>query len=325
MKRKSLLAQFAAIAAGLALAANALAAAPSNTTAPAVSGTAKVGQTLTVSNGTWTGSPTDYSYQWQRCTSSTSCTSIIDATENTYVARNADVSHTLRALVTATNADGLSTANSNQTATVTAATGVPVNTVRPSISGDAIVGETLTAANGSWTNNPTSYRYQWLQCDSFGGSCVPTGFTGQNYSPRLADVGGTMRVLVTARNANGSATVRSSASDVVRPLPVAAAPTDKAPTVSLLSLKRLGVRVYVRFRVCDDAPKAVEVIGRDSKPGYLAYSRKFSVVPNSCVVATRSFTPAPRFRTRGRYTVTLTAVDKSGKPSRPVSHTLVKR
>lgn len=322
MKRHLLPALLAAMMAGLALAANAVAAAPSNTTAPAVSGTPKVGQTLTVSNGSWTGSPTDYSYQWQRCTSSTSCADIIDATENTYIARSADVGHTLRAVVTATNADGLSTANSNQTAAVTAATGVPVNTARPSISGDAIVGETLTAENGTWTNAPTSYRYQWLQCDSFGGACVPTGFVGQNYSPRLADVGGTMRVLVTARNSNGSATVRSSASDIVQPLPVAAAPRDKAPTVSLLSLKRLGVRVYVRFRVCDDSPKAVEVIERDSKPGYLAYSRRFSVVPNSCVVATRSFVPAPRFRTRGRYTVTLTAVDKSGKASRSVTHTL---
>ena len=61
------------------------------------------------------------------------------------------------------------------------------------------------------------------------------------------------------------------------------------------------------------------------KPGYLAYSRKFNVAPSSCVVATRSFVPAPRFRTRGRYTVTLTAVDKSGKQSARVSHSLVKR
>ncbi len=325
MKRHLHAALLATIVAGLILAANALAAAPSNTAAPAVSGTPKVGQTLTVSNGTWTGNPTDYSYQWQRCTSSSSCTSIADAIGSTYVAGNADVGHTLRAVVTATNADGLSTANSNQTATVTAATGVPVNTARPSISGDAVVGETLTAENGTWTNTPTSYLYRWLQCDRFGGSCVPTGFVGRNYSPRLADVGGTMRVQVTARNANGSATVRSSRSDVVEPLPAVAAPTDKAPTITLLSLRRLGARVYVRFRLCDDAPKAVEVIERDSKPTYLAYSRRFSVVPNSCVVATRSFAPAPRFRTRGRYTVTLTAVDKSGKASRSVSHSLVKR
>jgi hypothetical protein len=325
MKTHLLTALLAALVAGLVLAANALAAAPANTAAPAISGNAKVGQTLTVSNGTWSGSPTDYSYQWQRCTSASSCSNIADATANTYVARSADVGRALRAVVTATNADGLSTANSNQTATVVAATGVPVNTARPSISGDAIVGHTLTADNGTWTNNPTSFTYRWLQCDHFGSSCIPTGFVGRNYSPRLADVGGTLRVWVTARNANGSATVRSSRSDVVEPLPVVAAPSDKAPTITFLSLKRLGVRVYVRFRVCDDAAKAVEVIERDSKTRYLAYSRKFSVVPNACVVATRSFTPAPRFRTHGRYTVTLTAVDKSGKPSRPVSHSLVKR
>lgn len=325
MKKHLPAALLAALVAGLTLAAGAFAAAPSNNTPPSVSGTAKAGQTLTVSNGTWSGSPTDYSYQWQRCSSSTSCTSISGATDKTYVARSADVGHTLRAVVTATNADGLSTVNSNQTATVTAATGVPVNTAQPSISGNAVVGGTLTAENGSWSNAPTSYSYRWLQCDRFGGSCIPTGFIGRNYSPRLDDVGGTMRVEVTARNGNGSATVRSTRSDVVQALPVVVSPTDKAPTLTFISLRRLGVRAYVRFRVCDDAVGRVEVVERDSKAGYLAYSRKYSVTPNMCVTATRSFVPAPRFRTRGRYTVTLTAIDKSGKASRSISRSLVKR
>lgn len=325
MKKHLLAALLAAGVFVLVLAAGAFAAAPSNTALPSVSGTPKTGQTLTVSNGTWSGSPTDFSYQWQRCSSTTSCVSIADANESTYVVRPADVGHTLRAVVTATNADGLSTANSNQTATVTATAGVPVNTARPSISGNAIVGETLTVETGSWTNNPTSYTYRWLQCDSFAGSCAPTGFVGPKYSPRLSDVGGTLRVLVTAHNAKGASTVRSLPSELVQAVPVAAAPADKAPTVRILSLKRLGLRVYVRFRVCDDAAKAVEVIERDSKPGYLSYSRKFNVVPNSCVVATRSFVPAPRFRTRGRYIVTLIAVDKSGKASHPTGRALVKR
>ena len=55
---------------------------------------------------------------------------------------------------------------------VVAATGAPVNTGRPSITGDAIVGDELTAENGTWSNAPTSFRYQWLQCDRFGGACV---------------------------------------------------------------------------------------------------------------------------------------------------------
>jgi hypothetical protein len=41
---------------------------PVNTVAPAVTGTATQGQTLTTDNGTWTNTPTGYTYQWQRYT-----------------------------------------------------------------------------------------------------------------------------------------------------------------------------------------------------------------------------------------------------------------
>ncbi len=323
MSKHVLSALGAAIALSLIVVASAFAAAPSNTTPPAVSGTAKVGQTLTVSNGTWSGSPTNYTYQWQRCTSTTACTNITDANGNSYVVRNADVGRKLRAVVSASNADGLSTANSNQTDTVTAATGIPVNTARPTISGDAIVGEVLTADNGTWTNSPTSYRYRWIQCDRFGSSCVPTGYTGQHYVVQLYDVGGTLRVDVTARNAAGSATARSGHTDIVQAAVVQTSTPDKAPTITFISALKHGNTATVRFRVCDDAPKAVEVLERDSKPGYLAYARKFSVVPNSCITASRSFTIIPRFRTKGHFTIGLTAIDKSGKASRTVNRSLL--
>jgi hypothetical protein len=40
---------------------------PLSTIAPVVSGTATVGQTLSTTNGTWTGTPTIvFTYQWQR-------------------------------------------------------------------------------------------------------------------------------------------------------------------------------------------------------------------------------------------------------------------
>jgi hypothetical protein len=327
MKRFMLPALLVAIVAGLTLVASAFAAAPGNTANPTITGTAKVGETLNVSNGTWTGSPTSYTYRWQRCTSSTSCTTIAGATAQTYAVRATDAGRTLRAIVTATNADGSSTANSNMTATVAAGStaGAPVNTARPSVSGDAIVGGTLTAENGAWTNSPTTFAYQWLQCDRFGGSCIDVaGATGRTYGIQFSDVEGTLRVDVTAKNASGSATRRSTQSDLVQPIPVQTVPGNKAPTISFLSLKRLGTRVSARFRVCDDAAKAVEVIERDSKAGALAYTRRFSVVPNSCVTATRSWVPAPRFRTKGRFVVTLRAVDKSGASSRFVSRSLVR-
>jgi hypothetical protein len=315
----------ATLVAGLVLAPTAFAAAPTNTAPPTIGGTAKVGQTLTVSNGTWSGAPTTFTYQWQRCSSSTSCTDIANAVGQTYTVRQADGGSRLRAQVNAINADGKTTASSDLTAVVPA-TGAPLNTARPSISGDAIVGHTLTADNGTWTNSPTAFAYQWLQCDHFGSVCIAIpGATGKTYGVRLDDVFGTLRVAVTARNAAGSTTRRSLPSDIVQPLPVVTTPGNKAPTIAFLSLKRLGVRVYARFRVCDDAPKGVTVIERDSKAGALAYVRKFSVVPNRCVVATRSWRPAPRFRTRGRFVVTLRAVDKSGASSRFASRVLVKR
>src|SRR5205823_4796986 len=45
----------------------ALAAAPKNTALPTISGTPQVGVPLSASTGTWSGSPTKYSYQWSVC------------------------------------------------------------------------------------------------------------------------------------------------------------------------------------------------------------------------------------------------------------------
>jgi len=325
MRKRLLPALLGSLVAGMILASLASAAAPANTTAPTVTGSAKVGGTLTVSNGTWSNSPTGYSYQWQRCSSAATCDDINNAVGQTYVVRNADGGYRIRAVVTARNADGSSTANSNLTDLI-AATGSPVNTARPTVSGDAIVGHTLTVDNGTWTGAPTSFRYQWIQCDRFGGACVGIpGATAKTYGVRFADVSGTLRVVVTARNANGSTSRISTQSDVVEPLPVIHVAGNKAPTITFLSLKRLGLRVYARFRVCDDAAKGVTVVERDSKAGALAYVRRFTVTPNRCVVATRSWKPAPRFRTKGRFVVTLRAIDKSRASSKFVARSLVKR
>jgi hypothetical protein len=301
------------------------AAAPVNSTPPAVSGTPKVGESLTVSNGTWTGTPTSYAYRWQRCTSSTACSNIAGATAQSYTVRAADTGDTVRAVVAATNADGTSTANSNQTATV-ATSGGPANTLRPAILGDAFVGETLTATNGRWSGSPSSFSYQWLQCDSAGGDCFAVaGATGKTYNVRFADVYSRLRVAVTAKSTTGSSTpVRSSSTGLVQPVQPETVPGNKAPTIKFVSLTRRGLRVYARFTVCDDGAKAVSVIERDSKARALAYVRKYSVVPNSCTTATRSWVPAARFRTKGRFVVTLRAVDKSGASSSFASRSLVR-
>lgn len=100
--------------------------------------------------------------------------------------------------------------------------GVPVSAAPPSISGIAFEGQTLTESNGIWTNNPTSYSYQWEDCDLFGQSCTPIyGATGQGYTLTGGDVGHTIRVQETASNASGAGQpATSSATATVGGLPL---------------------------------------------------------------------------------------------------------
>ena len=93
--------------------------APSNAALPAISGTATQGQTLTVSNGSWSGSPSGYSYQWRNCDSSgNNCTNVSGATGSSYQLTGSDVGDTVRVVVTATNSGGSNSATSDATAVV---------------------------------------------------------------------------------------------------------------------------------------------------------------------------------------------------------------
>src|SRR5919198_1475328 len=86
------------------LAAVASAAAPQNTTPPSISGTAKEGSTLTANEGTWSNTPTSFTYQWQRCAADgNGCGDINGATSKTYTPVGGDVGHALRVVVTAVN------------------------------------------------------------------------------------------------------------------------------------------------------------------------------------------------------------------------------
>lgn len=89
-----------------------------NSVAPAITGTAQVGQTLTVSNGTWTGvTPDSYERQWRK-----GGVNIPGATNNTYVPVVGDVGAVISCVVTASK-DGYDdgSAVSNNTSAVIAA------------------------------------------------------------------------------------------------------------------------------------------------------------------------------------------------------------
>ena len=101
--------------------------APGSTTAPAVTGTPTVGQTLTTTAGAWIGQgPISYTYQWERCDSSgNNCVSIASATKTTYVLVSADAAHDVRATVLAKNSAGSTAAHSNTVGPIAGGTPAP--------------------------------------------------------------------------------------------------------------------------------------------------------------------------------------------------------
>src|SRR5262249_54166567 len=208
------------------------------------------------------------------------------STSKTYQVASGDVDHPLRVAVTTSNSDGSSTSTSGATDLVSADK-APVSTAVPQVSGTAKVGEQLSASTGTWTGGVRSYSYQWQRCDGSGGSCVSVqDATAKVYGVRSIDAGNTMRVVVTATNLAGSTNASSAAAGLVQsdatpapPPPPTPTAHNHAPSITYVGLRRLGSRIYARFRLCDDHATPVTVIERDSMPGRLGYVRRFSVMP----------------------------------------------
>lgn len=183
---------------------------PENVVAPSISGTAQVGQQLTCSPGTWTGTaPITFSYQWRR-----NGTAISGATASTYTLVAADEGATIRCSVTATNVVGSATAESNNVGPVQGA-GTNPNpqnisaSIVETLSGDGGVemqwlriemdGTVSTArlANGPSNGQPQQTHPTYpqritatIQSSGYtrqGGQCVPTVWTRTAVStgPRL--------------------------------------------------------------------------------------------------------------------------------------------
>ncbi len=123
-------------------------AAPTNTAPPTISGTPQAGQTLTADHGQWTGSPTSYGYQWQRCDKTgASCAGVSGANSRLYDLHSQDVGHTIRVRVTARNSDGATSETSVPTAVVASRPAAPAPTGCPSGSGTIQIADLTPPAN----------------------------------------------------------------------------------------------------------------------------------------------------------------------------------
>jgi hypothetical protein len=109
--------------------------------------------------------------------------------------------------------------------------GPPVNTARPTITGEPRAGSPLTGSEGSW-EAAASFAFQWLRCS--GSTCSPiAGATGQTYTPTVADEGQQLRLDVTATGGGGETTASSELTAGVKagPLPPPPVPAILTPPV----------------------------------------------------------------------------------------------
>ena len=194
------------------------AAPPANVAAPAITGTPAQGSTLTASSGSWSGDvPITFGFQWRLCDASgANCSDIAGATGQTHTIAASEIGGTLRAAVSGTNTAGTSTALTSPTPVVVAAS-APVNTAAPTISGSAQAGQILSTSDGSWSGSPPpTFAYEWQRCNGSGSACAAvSGQHSSTYAVASADIGSTIRTVVTATNTAGTATAQSLQTAVV--------------------------------------------------------------------------------------------------------------
>ncbi len=207
--------------------------------APVISGTAQVGETLTVDtsgiedpNGL---ARVQFRFQWVSSNGGAD-TVITNATDSSYTVLAADEDNAIKVRVDFTDRGGYSESlTSAATASVTTAVEgsgggeTPQNspaTGAPTISGTSLVGETLTAdtteiADSDGLTN-VSYSYQWIANDGNSDSNI-TGATGSSYTLVAADEGKTIKVRVDFTDDGGNAETLTSAAtgEVMTPLTAA--------------------------------------------------------------------------------------------------------
>lgn len=204
---------------------------PSATGDPVLSGTVKDGSTLTVSDGSWTGSPTSYAYAWTRCDRyGNGCFSA--GAGASHLVTSDDVGHTLKATVTARNASGAGSAF--VLSAVVAAT-LPANSSLPLVAGRPLFGTKLAATTGTWTGStPMTYAYAW-QSSADGTTWAGIGVVTSTYTMTPSVAGRQVRVAVTASNAAGATTAYSTATGAI-----AAVPSNTAGPRLSSSIPKLG-------------------------------------------------------------------------------------
>ncbi len=164
----------------------------------------------------------------------------------------------------------------------------PFNTVLPVIAGVPAAGRTLTVSNGTWNNSPTSFTYQWQQCDLGGNNCLNIPSANSNsYVVAPLDSGHSLRASVTGTNANGSSSAVSNAAAITlpgivnSPLPSGAAGTPYSAHFSATG----GVAPYLWSITAGSLPDGLAL---NTATGVIAGTPTSAVLANFTVLVTDS-------------------------------------
>jgi hypothetical protein len=220
-------------------------AAPTNTVAPAITGLPAVGQLLTVSNGTWTGTPLVFNYQWKANGTN------VGSAVNTYTPTSADIGKTITCTVTAVNAGGSTPATSAGVGPVTPAAPV-TGSISSGTTGNMVValpsnasGDTLAVwvfnTIGTPVGTPSGWTLRATQTQE-GGDRVTNLFTrvspGGLASVTFTDVGQAIwRAIATNTFSRGFNASASATNNTPNTAPV-------APTVTGTGSNRVLLSVY---------------------------------------------------------------------------------
>ncbi|NQX12282.1 hypothetical protein HQQ80_11645 [Microbacteriaceae bacterium VKM Ac-2855] len=287
--------------------------------APTISGSPFVGQTLTANSGNWGPPGVDLAYQWKR-----NGAAISGATASTYVVASADSGASLTVTVTGSKY-GYKTASRTSSAVTI---GLPLQTSMPTptISGSTTVGSTLTANPGTWDSGVT-LSYQWKKNNGV----YISGATAKTYVLKAADAGATLTVSVTGTKPGYSSATKTSATTAVvtngavitGPTPtITGTPTvgqkltavpgswTPAPVTLGYQWKRNGTAISgataaTYTLVAADAGTAISVSVTGSKSGYTSATKTSATV--TVAAALQTLMPTPTITGTTKVASTLTA------------------
>ncbi len=169
-----------------------------------ITGTVKVGNTLTASTTGWGPSPVTLSYQWKR-----GGVAITGATASTYKPTTADAGKVLTVTVKGAKtgyAPGYKT-SAQKTVPLLTITGGTVT-----ITGTAKVGSKLTANAGTWTPSTVTKSYQWKR-----NGVAISGATASTYTATATDSGKVITVTVKGSKTGYTTVYKTSTGKTVAP------------------------------------------------------------------------------------------------------------